>query len=77
MISCRCFSRRLASRRSLQRAIRLAHQTATDRTTDENSRPNENCVARISDSTSSVRMTMIEPVRFSESASSAARITPM
>ncbi len=42
----------------------------------EKNRPNENCVERISDAMSSVRMTMIEPVRLRESERRLARTTP-
>ena len=75
-ISCRCFSFCLTSRRSRSLAERPVHHAVTLRASDENNRPNENCVARMSDSTSNVRMTMIEPVRLSESARSRASTIP-
>ena len=76
MTSRRCCSRRRASRHSAKArtawrpawpaAVRIA----------PNRRPNENCVDMITASTTTVTMTMSEPVRFRYSESSAASHSP-
>jgi hypothetical protein len=58
------------------RAAAPCHRLDTLCTIDENSRPNENCVDRMSESRSSVRMTMIDPARLKYSARRPARNVP-
>src|SRR6185503_7240946 len=75
--SWRCFCRSFSSRRCAIAARIPAQRSDAICASTENRRPNENCVDRMIAAKSSVRIRMIEPVRFRYSARTAASRSPM
>ena len=74
--SWRCASRRFSSRRARRPSSIAAQRSRAIWNSAPNRRPNENCVDRMIDRKSSVRIRMIDPVLFRYSARVAAMNLP-
>ena len=72
----RCFSRRRSSRHSCSNSVPRPATSFTDAPIAPKKRPKENCVDMMMPRKISVRMTMIDPVRFKYSDIAEARNSP-